>query len=54
MKKSKRKILKPSRELQKAIDLFPQVIKQKKQVAKKKAKIRKNFESVRHKIFEVM
>lgn len=50
--KKKSNILKPSKELKKAIDMFPKVVKRKEQVAKEKARIRKNFESVRNKIFE--
>jgi len=42
---------KPSKELQKALDLFPKIVKKKEKIAKEKEKIRKNFESVRHKIF---
>lgn len=51
MKKKKTNELKPSKELQKAFDMFPKVVKHKEKVAKEKEKIRKNFESVRHKIF---
>jgi hypothetical protein len=54
LKKKKTNELKPSKELQKAIDMFPKLVKRKTQVAKKKAKIRKNFESVRYKIFKEM
>jgi hypothetical protein len=42
---------KPSKALQKAIDLFPKVVKHKEKVALEKKRIRKNFESVRDKIF---
>ncbi len=45
---------KPSKQLQKAIDLFPQVVKHKEKVAKEKKKIRKNFESARKQIFGKM
>lgn len=41
----------PSKELQKAIDMFPKVVRHKEKVALEKKKIRKNFESVRHLIF---
>lgn len=43
--------LKPSKELQRAIDLVPKIVKRNEKAAKEKAKIRKNFESVRDKIF---
>ena len=42
---SKTAALKPTKELQKAIDMFPKVVKRQERVAKEKAKIRKNFES---------
>jgi len=62
MKKSRKKIskivkyknvfeVKPSKELQKAFDLFPSVVKRKERVAKEKARIQKNFESARTEIF---
>ncbi len=50
MKKDKN--LKPSKELQKAFDLFPKVVKHKEKVALEKKKIRKNFESIRSQIFD--
>ncbi len=46
------KKMKPSKELQKAIDMFPKVVKHKEKVALEKKKIRKNFESVRNLIFK--
>lgn len=49
--KKKSNIIKPSKELQKAFDMFPKILKQKEKVAKEKEKVRQNFESVRHKIF---
>lgn len=42
---------KPSKDLQKALDLFPKVVKRKEKIAKEKKKIRKNFESARKQIF---
>ncbi len=51
MKKKNTAEIKPSKKLQKAIDLFPSLVKKKEQVAKEKARILKNFESVRHKLF---
>lgn len=50
--KKKSSDLKPSKELQKAFDMFPKIVKRKERVAKAKARIRKNFESVRDKIFQ--
>ena len=49
--KKKTQLPKPSKELQKALDRFPKIVKQKEKTAIEKQKIRKNFESVRHKIF---
>ena len=46
------KKIKPSRELQKAIDMFPKVVKHKEKVALEKKKIRKNFESIRSLVFK--
>ncbi len=46
-----KKILTPSKDLQKAIDQFPKIIKHKEKVAEEKRKIRKNFESARKDIF---
>ena len=42
----------PSKELQKAIDMFPKVVRHKEKVALEKKKIRKNFESVRRLIYQ--
>lgn len=46
------KKMKPSKELQKAIDMFPKIVKHKEKVVLEKKKIRKNFESVRSLIFK--
>lgn len=43
--------LKPSKELKKAIEMLPKIVKRKERVAKEKARIRENFDSVRDKIF---
>ncbi len=53
MKKPKKKSDKPipSKELQKAIDLFPKILKRNEKAAKEKARIRKNFEKARKEIF---
>jgi len=51
MKKNNKDEIKPSKKLQKAFDLFPSLVKKKEKVAKEKARILKNFRSVRHKIF---
>jgi hypothetical protein len=51
MKKKNKDEIKPSKKMQKAIDLFPSLVKKKERVAKEKARILKNFRSVRHKLF---
>lgn len=45
------KKIKPSKDLQRAFDMFPKVVRHKQKVALEKKKIRKNFESVRSLIF---
>ncbi len=50
-KKEKIEKLIPSKELQKAFDLMPKIVKRNEKAAKEKAKIIKNFRSVEHKIF---
>ena len=42
---------KPSKELQKAFDEVPKIVKRNERAGKEKARIRKNFESARFEIF---
>jgi hypothetical protein len=49
--KEKANPVKPSKELKRAFDRFPELLKRNEKVAKEKARIRKRFESAREEIF---
>ena len=51
IKKEKAEKLIPSKELQRAFDLMPKIVKRNEKAAKEKQKIIKNFRSVTSKIF---